>query len=116
MLLTRVQKARDCLEVDEIFEKAEIRLISMLQYDPEVSQKLNKTRVKDFAIENQSVIDLRTLSEIANAFIATNSGGSIFTCLNLIVEQGVTLDAIREDPGSYLMLANSLNSAGFMPS
>jgi hypothetical protein len=37
MLLTRVQKARDCLEVDEIFEKAEIRLISMLQYDPEVS-------------------------------------------------------------------------------
>ena len=59
MILTRALKARDCIEIEEIFEKAEIRLLTLLgNYDPEVSQKLNTTRVRDFALENQSVLDL----------------------------------------------------------
>jgi hypothetical protein len=38
MLLTRALKARDCIEIEEIFEKAEIRLLTLLgNYDPEVS-------------------------------------------------------------------------------
>jgi hypothetical protein len=91
MLLKRVQKARECLDVDEIFEKAEVRLLILLgNYDPEVSQKLNSARVKEFAIENQADLDLQTLSELASAFVTTNSGASIFTCLNLVLEHGVT--------------------------
>lgn len=112
MMLQRVMKAKACMDIEEIFERAEIRLLALLNYDPDTSTKLNITRIRQSSKQLASAYDIRSLSDIALAFLQTGTGALIFQCLAIVTEHGLEWADIVEECGHYVRLVNCLHMAG----
>ena len=100
------------MDVSEVFERVEIRLMSLLNYDPDLSQKLNIAKIRQASKQLASNFDIRSLSDIANSFLQSLSGAQIFQCLSIIAEHGLAQSEIVEESGYYVRLINAIHLAG----
>lgn len=100
MLLKRLHQSRGNLDVDELFEKAEIKLLELFQYDAAHSDERMLRNM------GNADVDCESMADIAESFMLAKSGGPVFKCL--------TYYAIRqtEISLSYLKLIFSLDMAG----
>lgn len=55
---------------------------------------------------------MENLAQLASAFLHCQSGGAIFQCLELIVENGITHTQKKAESGHYITLVYMLHLAG----
>ena len=75
LLLRRLHEARDKMDVEELFDKAEMRLLQLFQYDASQS---DERMYRNMQVQQLQCEDM---AEIAEIFMLSKSGGPVFKCL-----------------------------------
>ena len=100
LLLKRLHKSRGNLDVDELFEKAEVRLLQLFGYDAAYSEERmirNMTNCE---------VDCESMADIAEMFMLAKSGGPVFKCIALYATRQVEINS------AYLKLLFCLDMVG----
>ena len=75
LLLRRLHESRDKMDVDELFEKAEMRLLQIFQYDAAHS---DERMYRNMTFQQ---LDCEDMADIAELFMLAKIGGPIFKCI-----------------------------------
>ena len=100
MLLKRLHQSRSNLDVDELFEKAEIKLLELFQYDAAHS---DERMLRNMA---NSEVDCEDMADLVEAFMLAKVGGPIFKCAKFYTQRQTEINS------AYLKLLHSLDIAG----
>ena len=100
MLLKRLHQSRDNIDVDELFEKAEIKLLELFQYDAAHSDERMLRNMANCEVDCESMADL------AETFMLARVGGPIFKCLHFYAMRQTEISTAN------LKLLFSLDMAG----